>query len=347
MRATVRTTLVTLAATALVAAAPGAGAATNDPYYPKQWGLKMINAEPAWPTSTGAGVTVAVLDTGIDFGHPDLQGRIAPGATFAGCAKAGASCGNGDWKGVDGVGQANDVHGTHVAGIIAANRGNGIGTVGVAPDATILPVKVLEDGSGTNADIAAGIRWAADHGAKVINMSLGGMQGTQVLGLFDTSVKDAIAYARGKGVLTVAAAGNSSGPVCNDPAFNSASICIGSVGPLGLKSYFSEFPVKPDFNTMAAPGGQGTGGDNDIWSSVPRGTGDAGGDYASFAGTSMATPQVAGAAALLFAQGRGVDNVQKALLDTAINPLLNVRGGWSLQYGRGVLDAQAAVAAPR
>ena len=201
--------VVGLTATTL-AGAGTAQAATNDPFYGKLWGLQQIHAEEAWARSTGAGAVVAVVDTGIDFTQPDLQGQILPGATFTGCAGA-APCGNGDFRGPDGVNNG-DEHGTHVAGTIAAVRSNGIGVVGVAPGAKILPVKVLEAGSGSSDDIAAGIRWAADNGADVINMSLGTIPGGQVLSIsgLDAVMKDAISYARSKGVLTVAAAGNSS-----------------------------------------------------------------------------------------------------------------------------------------
>lgn len=340
----------------LVATAGSAGATTDDPLREDLWGLDQVHAEQAWSAGRGEGAVVAVIDTGVDLGHPDLAGRLVPGADFV-CGEQAGSCGDGGWKGQDGVGQESDVHGTHVAGTIAAVADNGIGVAGVAPDAKIMPIKVLEDGSGTNEDIAEGVRHAADNGADVINLSLGGLPGTQlfsILGL-DTTMQDAIQYARDKGTLTVAAAGNTSTLLCNDPAFSSDSICVGATDRNELKSYFSELPVKLSGKGVAAPGGSGRllGGDcsEDILSTVPRGTGTdecgEGTDYAAFAGTSMATPHVAGVAAILYAQGRSMTNVEEAILSTSRHPLLGIRGGYSALYGRGIVDAEAAVAYPR
>lgn len=263
---------------------------------------------------------MAVVDTGIDFTQPDLQGQVLQGATITGCQNQ-RPWGNGDFRGPDGQNNG-DEHGTHVDGIIAAVRGNGV--VGVAPSAKILPVKVLEDGSGSGEDIGDGIRWAADHGADVINLSLGSVPGGQAFSItgLDSAMKDAIAYARSKGVLTVAAAGNSATALCNDPAFTSEAICVGATDRNGLHSWYSELPNKTDFKSVSAPGGAGlTSCDDDIWSTVPRGTGSAAcgqGAYDAYAGTSMATPHVAGVAALLSAQGRTVDHVEDALLSTAV-----------------------------
>lgn len=335
-----------LALVGVLTSGPAAQAATNDPLYGKLWGLQQVKAEQAWPSTTGAGTVVAVVDTGIDFTQPDLQGQVLQGATFTGC-RTQRPCGNGDFRGPDGQNNG-DEHGTHVAGTIAAVRGNGIGVVGVAPSAKILPVKVLEDGSGSSEDIGDGIRWAADHGANVINLSLGSIPGGQALAIsgLDSAMKEAIAYARSKGVLTVAAAGNSSTALCNDPAFTSAAICVGATDRRGLHSWYSELPNKTDFKSVSAPGGAGlTSCDDDIWSTVPRGTGSAScgqGDYDAYAGTSMATPHVAGVAALLYAQGRSVDQVETALLRTAVTPGTGSRGTWTPAYGYGVVDAQAA-----
>ena len=343
-------------AVGLVVTAGSAGAATDDPLRDKLYGLDQVHAEQAWSSSRGAGTDVAVVDTGVDLGHPDLQGRLVPGADFV-CGEQKGSCGDGSWKGQDGEGQEPDVHGTHVAGTIAATADNGIGVAGVAPDAKVMPIKVLEDGSGTNEDIAEGIRYAADNGADVINLSLGGLPGTQIFSILglDTTMKDAIQYARDKGTLTVAAAGNTSTLLCNDPAFSSDSICVGATDKNEMKSYFSELPVTFRGKGVAAPGGSGRllGGDcsEDILSTVPRGTGTdecgEGKDYAAFAGTSMATPHVAGVAAILFGQGRSMANVEQAILSTSRHPLLGARGGYSALYGRGIVDAQAAVAYPR
>jgi subtilisin family serine protease len=336
-----------LALVGVLTSGPAAQAATNDPLYGKLWGLQQVKAEQAWPSTTGTGTVVAVVDTGIDFTQPDLQGQVLQGATFTGC-QTQRPCGNGDFRGPDGQNNG-DEHGTHVAGTIAAVRGNGIGVVGVAPSAKILPVKVLEDGSGSSEDIGDGIRWAADHGADVVNLSLGSVPGGQALAIsgLDSAMREAIAYARSKGVLTVAAAGNSSTALCNDPAFTSAAICVGATDRNGLHSWYSELPNKTDFKSVSAPGGAGlTSCDDDIWSTVPRGTGSAAcgqGDYDAYAGTSMATPHVAAVAALLYAQGRSVDQVENALLSTAVTPGAGTRGTWSPAYGYGVVDAQAAV----
>jgi len=338
-----------LTAVAVGTASP-ATAATSDPLYAEQYGPQQIRAEQAWATSTGAGTVIAVVDSGVDLGHEDLAGKLVPGATFVGCA---TSCGNGDWRGPDGVAQEADTHGTHVAGIAAAATDNGIGIAGVAPDAKVMPVKVLEDGSGAFEDIASGIRWAADNGADVINMSLGGTQGLQALvitGLL-TDVQDAIDYAVSKGVAVVAAAGNDSVPICNTPGFDDGVLCVVSTDKRELRSAFSSGPIRPDLNAVAAPGGSllpicG----EDIVSTVPAGTSSSGAtcgygnNYDEMAGTSMASPHVAGVAALLAAQGRSVQGIYDALTSTARTPGAEARGVFTPVYGYGIVDAAAAVA---
>lgn len=336
-------------AAALLSTSAGlAYAGTDDPLRGDQWGLDQVHAEQAWSTSTGTGAVVAVVDTGADLNHPDLKGNLVGGATFTGCGTKPQPCGNGDFRGPDGQNNG-DEHGTHVAGIVAAVANNGTGVAGVAPNAKIMPVKVLEEGSGTFEDIAAGIRWAVDHGANVINMSLGGLPGAQALTLtgLESSVTDAIAYANAHGTSVVAAAGNSSTAVCNTPAWEPGAICVASTDRNEAKSWFSELPNKPDLKAVAAPGGAGLiSCKDDIVSTVPVGTGSATcgqKDYDYYAGTSMATPHVAGVAALLFAQGRTRADVEDALLDTARQPGTGTTGVYSPAYGWGVVDAAAAV----
>ncbi|MGN9804958.1 S8 family peptidase [Micromonospora sp. L32] len=340
----------TLATVLVAVAATPAQAAGNDPLYDKQWGLRQVHAEQAWATSTGAGVVIAVVDTGVDLNHPDMTSKLVPGATFVDCGAT--SCGNGDWRGPNGKPDAGDEHGTHVAGIAAAATGNGVGIAGVAPDAKIMPIKVLEAGSGSFADIAAGIRYAADHGAKVINLSLGALPGSQALTLtgLESAATQAITYAHAKGVAVIAAAGNETAPLCDTPAWEAGALCVAATDRNEVKAWYSNLGVKADLRAIAAPGGAGlVNCDDDVWSSVPLGTGSdtcGQGNYDAYAGTSMATPYVSGVAALLFAQQRRLDNVYSVLMSTARTPL-GLRGVYTPIYGWGIVDAQAAVAAPR
>ena len=349
-----RSITTALAATvALVAtsAAP-ATAATNDPLRPQQWGLDQVHAEQAWSASTGAGTVVAVVDSGVDLNHPDLQGQLVPGITTVGCGPQRQTCGNGSWVGMDGEAQEADTHGTHVSGIVAAATGNGTGIAGVAPDAKIMPIKSLEDGSGSFEEIAAGIRYAANNGADVINLSLGAIPGAQALTItgLDSAVTDAIAHATSRGVLVVAAAGNESFPVCDTPSFEPGALCVTSTDRNELPSWFSNGAIKPDLMAVAAPGGAGLlNCSDDIVSTVPTGTGSARcghANYDYYAGTSMATPQVAGVAALLYAQGRHRAGVLDALISTARTPGSLARGVYTTSYGYGIVDARAAVAFP-
>ena len=346
MRTLITTSLVGLS---LVATQASAGAAVGDPLAEKQWGLQQMHVPEAWPSSTGAGQTIAVVDTGVDLGHPEFSGKLVPGATFA-CGGAPGPCGNGDWTGADGVGQEGDVHGTHVAGIAAAAANNGVGIAGVAPDAKIMPIKALENGSGTFEEIGAGVRYAADHGANVINLSLGAQPGIQVLTLLglQSATKEAIAYAREKGVVVVASAGNETAPLCDTPSWEAGALCVAATDADEMHAVYSNLGVKLNLRAVSAPGGSSLGDcDGDVWSSVPRGMGrpECGqADYEALAGTSMAAPQVAGVAALLGAQGRDAAGIEDALISTARTPIAGLRGVYNPVYGYGVVDAAAAVA---
>jgi subtilisin family serine protease len=346
-------TLLAAAALALglVAAAPGA--APSDPLYGLyQWGPKQINAEQAWTSSTGAGQVIAVVDSGVDLDHPDLAAKIVGGATFTGCAATGP-CGNGDWQSGGAGGQPPSPHGTHVAGIAAAVTGNGVDIAGVAPDASILAVKVLTDEGGTFEEIAAGIRWATDNGADVINMSLGALPGVQALAITGliADTREAVAYAVSRGVVVVAAAGNDFASICGEPAFDPNVLCVVATDRNELRASYSNFAVSQSpTNVVAAPGGQGLlFCEEDIVSTVPAGaegtcSNSAGTDF--YAGTSMATPHVAGVAALLTAQGRSAAEAVGVLKSTARKPGVGLRGVYDPVYGYGIVDAAAAVAAP-
>ncbi len=192
----------------------------NDPDYDRQWALPHIQAEQAWREMGDLQpITVAVIDTGVCLTHEDLQGRVLTGG----------------YDFVDNDDDPEDVfgHGCSVAGIIAANTDNGIGIAGFAPNSSILPVRVLgPSGSGSMADVAAGIVFAADNGADIINLSLGSMVGSQV-------TKDAVEYAMGKGVTVIASAGNSGGSLPGYPARYEGVVAVGAIDANGSRSSFS------------------------------------------------------------------------------------------------------------
>jgi subtilisin family serine protease len=342
------------ACTLALAGAVPAAAAPNDPFYAKQWGPQQVHAEQAWSTSTGSGTIIGVVDSGVDFDHPDLAGKLLQGATFLDCGNT--SCGNGDWESGPPERQAvKSTHGTHVSGIAAAATGNGTGIAGVAPDARILPVKALDEDGGSFEDIALGIRYAVDHGADVVNLSLGALPGAQALTFTGviSDVQEAIAYARERGVVVVAAAGNDFvAPLCGTPAFDRGALCVVSTDKREARSAFSNFALNQELDAVAAPGGSlAPVCGEDVVSTVPLGTGRAaacgyGTDYDEYAGTSMATPHAAGVAALLAAQGRTDENVMTALEATARHPGTGARGVFDPVYGYGIVDAEAAVAAP-
>jgi serine protease len=350
-------TIVTVAVAAACSLALGAAvpavAAPDDPLYADQWGPQQVRAEQAWSTSTGSGTIIGVVDSGVDFDHPDLAGKLLQGATFLDCGST--SCGNGDWESGPAERQAvKSTHGTHVSGIAAAATGNGTGIAGVAPDARILPVKALDEDGGSFEDIALGIRYAVDHGADVVNLSLGALPGAQALTLTGViaDVQEAIAYARERGVVVVAAAGNDFvAPLCGTPAFDRGALCVVSTDKREARSAFSNFALNQELDAVAAPGGSlAPICGEDVVSTVPLGTGTAaacgyGTDYDEYAGTSMATPHAAGVAALLAAQGRTDENIMTALETTARHPGTGTRGVFDPVYGYGIVDAEAAVAA--
>ena len=236
------------------------------------WNLDMIGAPEAWatnangPGATGKGVTIAVVDTGIDYHHREFKGRIGAGYDF-----------------VDGDSIAEDAngHGTHVAGTIAAAK-DGRGITGVAHDATIMPIRVLdEDGAGYLSDVIRGVRWATNNGADVINLSLGGTGYSQAMA-------DAIRHASRRGTVVVMAAGNEGGASPEYPAAHAVEhgIAVGAVQRDGRLANFSNRAGSQPLDYVTAPG-------VGITSTLP------GNRYGRYSGTSMATPHVAGVAGLL------------------------------------------------
>nr|MBA2321036.1 peptidase S8 [Deltaproteobacteria bacterium] len=284
----------------------------DDPLYERQWNLRAMGAPAGWAlTPRGRGIVVAVIDTGVAQVE-DLAGtEVLEGASF-----------------VPGVESARDDqgHGTHVAGTIAQTTNNGIGVAGVAPAATILPVKVLSaSGSGQSAWIAAGIDWAVDEGADVINLSLGGG--------YSEVIHTAIRKARAHGVLVVAAAGNSGREGVSWPGALPEAIGVGAMGPTNEPAPYSSWGEGVD---LSAPGGDKRRPNGGILQDTIDGRG--GHAYQEFQGTSMATPHVAGAAAVLLSTGLPVGAVERILLDTARGT-----GRWDAHTGWGQLDVGRAV----
>jgi serine protease len=262
----------------------------NDPEYSKQWNLQSINIEPTWNETKGKGVTVAVIDTGISR-VPDLKNtQFVKGYDFVN----------------DKVDAADDHgHGTHVAGTIAQSTNNNYGVAGIAYEASLMPLKVLAaSGGGTVTDIAEAIRFAADHQADVINMSLGGGGDAAVM-------REAIDYAHRQGVVIVAAAGNANTNSASYPARYPNVVAVSALDATGAKAPYSNFGAGVD---IAAPGGSTAVGEAGgiLQNTINPQTGEA--VFRAFQGTSMAAPHVAGVAALIKAVGVNDPNTVATIL---------------------------------
>ncbi len=288
----------------------------NDPDFAKQWNLKNIHVEEAWKISKGKGVTVAVIDTGVTRVKDLSNTQFVPGYDF-----------------VNNREQADDDngHGTHVAGTVAQSTNNRYGVAGVAYEAKIMPLKVLSaQGSGTVADIAEAIRFAADHGADVISMSLGGGGESKLM-------KEAIDYAYGKGVMIIAAAGNSRQNAASYPARYPHVMAVSATNLQNDKAPYSNYGAGVD---IAAPGGDKSQGDSGgiLQETIDRRTKSS--VFKAFEGTSMAAPHVAGVTAAIKAVGVQKPDQVWAILQKSAR---RVPGDERNYFGAGHLDAAAAV----
>ncbi|HWD08820.1 MAG TPA: S8 family serine peptidase [Actinomycetota bacterium] len=320
----------------------------NDPYFPNQWALAVIKAPEAWSRSTGAGEVVAVVDTGVQFGIPDLPNSKSAGAYN--CIGMGGQ--NGPCPS-DSSGDDNG-HGTWVASIIAAATDNGQGMAGVAPDARIMSIRTISaDGTGQVTDIAKGIMFAADQGANVINLSVGpdafgqsfpqlNCPPTTVGGCLQAPVNNtaslhqalqpAVDYATSKGALVIFAAGNT------DPGYAGPSLYLGMnnvliVGATGPRDEVASYSDTGSGSTFIwAPGGDGSCSSSDTNNCIILAS-DSGG-YVVSEGTSFAAPHVAGVAALLMAEGYSNASAAGRIESTADSVPAGLR-----------LDAEAAVGA--
>jgi subtilisin family serine protease len=285
--------------------------ASDDARFGEQWSLQKIGAPGAWASSTGAGVRIGIVDTGVDLTHEDLAGKVVADTSCIGSKGDPAAC--------SGSGQDEQGHGTHVSGIAAAAKDNHVGIAGVAPDAQLVVAKVLgAAGSGSIEDINAGIRWVVDHGAKVVNLSLGDPNFfiTSVQG---TPLSQGIEYAWAHGAIPVVASGNTNpaglGLLGSSDYGSMNAVIVGATGPSDEVAPYSS-PLGSAKWSIVAPGGIGGGTPaHDILSSIWK-HGEHN-QYAALAGTSMAAPHVTGALAVLLAEGYSQQGAVDRLLTTA------------------------------
>lgn len=293
----------------------------NDPRRAEQWGLSQVHLPQDWKDNAGKGVVVAVIDTGVSKTQDMNTTSFVKGYNFI-ANNEDADDDNG--------------HGTHVAGTIAQSTNNGIGVAGIAYKASIMPLKVLSaEGSGSTAAITQAIHYAADHGAKVINMSLGG-------GGYNAVMAKAVKYAHDKGLVVVCAAGNSSRGVVSYPAKYPGAIAVAATRKDERVTAYSNWGKEI---TISAPGGDGDRNkqENGILQNTIV---DGKDDYYWFNGTSMATPHIAGIAALIVGVGiTDPDSVKDIMIQTARVPvgMKDKPSDYAAHYGAGLIDASAAV----
>lgn len=294
-----------------------AAVGVNDPKTGDQYSLDRMRVRDAWSLSTGASNIIAVLDTGAQYNHPDLAGRLLPGYDFVN-DDADASDDNG--------------HGTWVAGIIAANANDGYGMAGISWSDKILPVKIMNrEGTGSTADLLAAITWSADQGAKVINMSVGGFP-------YSAMMQDAVNYAWSKGAVLIGAAGNNRREENFYPASFDNVVSVSATQTDDEFSNWSSWGPKVD---VSAPGSSVlvtncytcTYGDHHTW-----------GSHTYISGTSFATPNVAGVVALI--RARNPSWTPQQVVDRLFATVDDLGyPGYDTKYGRGRVNAYRALGA--
>ena len=279
-------------------------ATVSDPSYSSSWALPKIVAPTAWDTTNGSGVTIAILDSGVDLDHPDLKANLVPG-----------------WNFVDNNSDATDVrgHGTYVAGAAAMVANNAAGSAGVAWGAKIMPLRISNsEGTAYFSHIAQAVNYAADRGARVVNLSFNGVSGS-------STVKSAADYLRSKGGVVVASAGNTSGLLTY--AASDSFLVAAATDSSDNKTSWSSYGEYVD---VAAPG-------LSIYTTAD------GGGYTKVSGTSLSSPITAATVALMMAANPKLSpaDVDKIITATALD-----RGaaGWDQYYGYGRIDAAKAVA---
>jgi subtilisin family serine protease len=325
-----------MAVTALMSGAVPARAG-DDREVRSQWALAQVGAAQAWARTTGAGVRIGVVDTGVDLAHEDLAGKIMAATSCIGTAGDPARCA--------GTGADDNGHGTHVAGIAAALKGNGVGIAGIAPDADLVVAKVVTaSGAATVADVVAGIRWVVDHGARVVNLSLDSPAMT-FAGVKAGAVEEGLDYAWARGAVPVLSAGS---PRRLGIGLGSRSdrdlnaVVVGATAADGRMASSSP-PTGEARLAVLAPGGDGGPPDpvtevlSTFWEAGRHDT------YEARGGPSAAAAYVSGSLALLLAEGYNGLGAVERLLSSADGTVTCGEGSPDC-YGR--IDVAAATSGP-
>jgi subtilisin family serine protease len=328
---------VAVIAVAVAAAVhPLVAEASQDPLFPSQWNLQQIGASQAWQRSTGAGIKIGIVDSGVDGSQEDLAGKVVAATDCINTGGNPAACA--------GSGRDDTGHGTHMAGIAAAAKDNGRGIAGVAPDARLVVARVLTNNGGSIVDVEAGIRWVVAHGAQVVNLSLGDTPRPNAP--TDLSFAAAIEEAWAAGAVPVVASGNPNALGPGREGFaNVDALVVGATDWRGLVASYSNVLTATKWG-LVAPGGSALGDSHDVISTwldaaVPTATNR----YAFRGGASAAAAHVSGVAALLLAEGLNRDEVVRTIVATARPMSCGPDCHGELDAAAAVRAAPAAVAA--